>query len=84
MVKAFFVDLRRAPFAPFEVTPKDLTILDHQGICDALRRKDVRLAQKTMTVHLSRYLPGEQVMDESPDLVELSENPPESWAVSAP
>lgn len=83
MVKAFFVDLRRAPFAPFEVTPQERTIREHQGICDALRRKDVRSAQETMTVHLAHYLSGRRVQGESPDLVEFTEEPPESWAISA-
>jgi len=55
VVKEFFVDVRRALFAS-EETSKERANRDHQAICDALRRKDVRRAQELMYAHLSVYL----------------------------
>ena len=51
MIKEFFVDVRRALYAS-EDTSKERANRDHQAICDALRRKDVRRAQELMYTHL--------------------------------
>ena len=55
VIKEFFGDVRRALFAS-EETSKERANRDHQAICDALRRKDVRRAQELMYAHLSVYL----------------------------
>lgn len=55
VIKEFFADVRRALFAS-ERTSTGQTVLDHQAICDALRRKDVRRAQELMYASLSVYL----------------------------
>lgn len=57
LVKGFFVDIRRAPFARVKPPGVERTLREHQAICDALRRRDARQAQEVMYAHLSVYLP---------------------------
>lgn len=55
VMKEFFADIRRALFTEDALKVDERTVWEHQTICDALRRKEVRQAQETMYAHLSVY-----------------------------